>query len=69
MSSDPTVAHLGKVEALVQRLEGGGDNGGYILGMYSGHSLVASYTGPNFFLTHSRGLENLVLSSHFEYTN
>ena len=32
------------VEALVRGLEGGGDNGGYILEMYSGHSLIASYS-------------------------
>ena len=37
------------VEALVQGLKGGGDNGGYILEMCSGHPLVASYFGPNFF--------------------
>ena len=33
------------VEALVCRLEGGGDNGGYILGVCNGHSFVASYSG------------------------
>ena len=37
------------IEALVLGLEGGGDNGGYILGMCSGHPLVASYSSPNFF--------------------
>ena len=37
------------VETLVQGLEGVGDNGGYILKMCSGHSLVASYCSPNFF--------------------
>ena len=37
------------VEALVYGLEGGGDKSGYILGMCSDHSLVASYSSPNFF--------------------
>ena len=40
---------LGMVEALVCGLEGGGDKSGYIPGMCSDHSLVASYSGPNFF--------------------
>ena len=40
---------LGMVEALVCGLEGGEDYEGYILGMCSGHSLVASYSSPNFF--------------------
>ena len=42
---------LSMVEALVCRLEDGRDNGGYILGMCmcNGHSLVASYSSPNFF--------------------
>ena len=57
------------VEALVQGLEGGGDNGGYILGMCSGHSLVASYSGPIFYWSHFGSLERLVLSFLFEYTN
>ena len=37
------------VEALVCKLEGGGDKSGYIPGTCSDHSLVASYSGPNFF--------------------
>ena len=37
------------VEALVCGLEGGGDKSGYIPGMCSDHSLVASYSGPTFF--------------------
>ena len=40
------------VEALVRGLEGGGDNGGYILGMCSDLLLVASHSGPNFFSSH-----------------
>ena len=44
-------------------------NGGYILGMCSGHSLVASYFGPNFFPSHFVALESLVLSLFFGYTN
>ena len=40
---------LGMVKALVCGLEGGGDKSGYILEMCSDHSLVASYSGPNFF--------------------
>ena len=39
------------IEALVCRLEDGGDNGGYILEMCSGHSLVASYSSPNFLVS------------------
>ena len=35
----PRMDHGGK--------EGGGDNGGYILGMCSGLSLVASYSSPH----------------------
>ena len=31
-------------------LKGGGNNGGYILGMCSCHSLVASYSSPISFL-------------------
>ena len=57
------------VEVLVRGLEGGGDNGGYILEMCSGHSLVALYFGPNFFSSHFGALESLVLSFLFEYTN
>ena len=57
------------VEALVQGLEGGGDNGGYIFGTCSGHSLIASYSGPNFFSSHFGALESLVLSFLIEYTN
>ena len=37
------------VEALVCGLEGGGDKSDYIPGMCSDHSLVASYSSPNFF--------------------
>ena len=37
------------VEALVRGLEGGGDNGGYIPGMCSDHSLVASHSRAYFF--------------------
>ena len=66
MSLDPT---LGMVNALVQGLEGGGDSGGYILEMCSGHSLVASYSSSNFFWSYFEALENLVLSFLFEYTN
>ena len=44
--------YSGMVEALILGLEGGGDNGGYILGMCSGHSLVASYSSSNFFSSH-----------------
>ena len=40
---------IGMVEALVCGLEGGGDNGGLILEVCTGHSLVASYSCPNFF--------------------
>ena len=40
------------VEALIRRLGGGGDKGGYILGMCTSHSLVALYSGPKFFLSH-----------------
>ena len=43
---------LGMVDALIYGLEGGGDNGGYILWMCDGHSLVASYSNPNFFSSH-----------------
>ena len=50
------------VEALVLGLEGGGDNGGYICGMYSDHLLVASHSSPNFFSIHFGCLESLVLS-------
>ena len=57
------------VEALVQGLEGGGDNGGYILEMYSGHSLDVSYSGSNFFSSHFEALDSLVLSFLFEYVN
>ena len=57
------------VEALVQGLKGGGNNGGYILRMCSGHSLVASYSSPNFFSSHFGGLQSLVLFFLFEYTN
>ena len=32
------------------RLEGGGDNNGYILKMCNGHSLVALYSSPKKFL-------------------
>ena len=53
------------VEALVQGLEGGGDNGGYILEMCSGHSLVASYSGPNCFSSHFGALESLVYKLEF----
>ena len=53
---------LGMVEALVRRLEGGGDNGGYILGMCSDLSLVALHSGPNFFLVSFWMLKSLVLS-------
>ena len=56
------------VEALVQGLEGGGDNGGYILGTCSGHSLIASYSSPKTFLSHFGALESLVLSFFIEYT-
>ena len=48
----PQWSFLGMVEALVSGLEGGGDNGSYIIGMCSGHSLVASYSGPKIFLSH-----------------
>ena len=44
------MAHLRHGRSFGIRLEGGGDNGGYILRMYSGHSLVASHFGPNFFV-------------------
>ena len=37
---------LGMVEALVCGLDGGGDKSGYIPGMCSDHSLVASYSSP-----------------------
>ena len=37
--------------------------------MCIGHSLVASYSDPNFFSSLFGGLENLVLSFLFEYTN
>ena len=57
------------VEALVQGLEGGGDNGGYIPGMCIGHSLVVSHFGPNYFSFHFGHLESLVLSFLFMYTN
>ena len=40
------------VEALVRGLEGGRDNGSYILGMCSDLLLVASHSDPNFFLSH-----------------
>ena len=49
-------------------MEGGKDHGGYILKMYSGHSLVASYSSL-IFLSHIGGLESLVLSFCSEYTN
>ena len=39
---------LGMVEALVCGLKGGGDKSGYIPRMCNDHSLVASYSGPNF---------------------
>ena len=57
------------VKALVQGLEGSGDYGGYILKMYSGHSLVAPYSSPNFFGSHFGALESLGLSFLFEYTD
>ena len=37
------------VEALVYRLEGGGEKSNYIPELYNDHSLIASYSGPNFF--------------------
>ena len=52
------------VEALIQGLEGGRDNGDYILGMCSGHSLVASYSSPKN-LSHFGALKILVLSFFF----
>ena len=57
------------MEALIRGLKGGGDNGSYIPEMYNGHSLVASYSGANFFWSHFGLLESLVLSFLFEYTN
>ena len=56
------------VEALVQKLEGDGDNGGYIPKMCSDLSLVASHFGPNFFCF-ILDIRSLVLSFLFEYTN
>ena len=56
MSSDPIVVHPRHkgivVEALVQGLEGGGDNGGSIPGMCNDLLLVTSHFDPNFFLSH-----------------
>ena len=43
------MAHPRHGESLVGGLKGGRNNSGYILRMYSGHSLVASYSSPNFF--------------------
>ena len=43
------MAHLRYGRALVCGLEGGRDKSSYIPGMCSDHSLVASYSGPNFF--------------------
>ena len=57
------------VRASVQELEGGGNNGSYILGMCSDHSLVASYSSPNFFMQLFEGLESLVPSFLSEDTN
>ena len=57
------------VEALVRGLEGGGNSGGYILGICSGRTLVASYSDSNFFSSHFGALESLVLSFFFEYIN
>ena len=37
------------VKDLVQGLEGGGDNDGYILGMCSDLLMVALHSSPNFF--------------------
>ena len=37
--------------------------------MCSGHLLVASYSGPNFFLPRFDALMSLVLTFLFEYTN
>ena len=69
MSLDPTMAHLGMLEALVQGLKGSGDNGGFIFRMCSGHSLAASYFGSKKNSSHFGALESLVLSFLFEYTN
>ena len=60
---------LSMVKALIRGLEGGQDNGGYILEMCSSHSLVALYSGPNFFSFHFGALEILLLSFFFEYMN
>ena len=57
------------VQVLVCELDGGGDNGGYILKMCTGHSLVASYSGPKKNSSFFKDLESLVLSFLFEHTN
>ena len=69
MSSNPIMAYTRHGRSFDTRVEGNGDNGGYILGMYNGHSLIASYSSPNFFSSYFGGLESLVLSFLFEYTN
>ena len=43
------MAHPRQGRSFGMRVEGGRDNGGYILGMCNGHSLIASYSSPNFF--------------------
>ena len=63
------MAHPRHGRSFGMRVERRWDNGGYILEMCSGHSLIALYSGPNFFLSHFGGLESLVLSFFFEYTN
>ena len=57
------------VEALVCGLEGGGEKSGYILGMCSDHSLVASYSGPNFFFVSFWCIKQFGAHFLFEYTN
>ena len=53
------------VRATVQELE----SASYIVGMCSDHSLVASYSGPNFFPHLFEGLESLGPLFLFENTN
>ena len=63
------MAHPRHGASFDRRVGSGGDNGGYISGKCSDHSLIASHSCPNFFFVSFWMLESLVLSFFFKYTN
>ena len=63
------MVHLRHGGSFDMRVEGGGNSGGYIFGMCNGYSSVASYCDPKTNLSLFGGLESMIPSFLFEYTN